>query len=173
MNEMSLKIDYFEEVLYHLNEWYKEKNPDKQGNDLSILKVMKLLFFMSGAVEKNDLFDTFNKFQAWQYGHVEADIYNYYFQQDGVFVNFKIDRNKLQNIIPDYLPNINDDISEKIEKNINKLKEENPDLISYNAFRLVEISHSYHSWDMYYNRLQKRYEDIDKKILIHEPRYYK
>lgn len=170
--EVKNKIIYFEEVLYHLYEWYKEKNPEGEDNDLSILKVMKLLFFVSGVVKSDNLFEIFDKFQAWQYGHVEADIYNDYFRREGVFENFRIDRNKLEKTNYHYFPNNNDD-SKKIKKSIDELKKENPDIISYDAFRLVDISHSYHSWNIYYNKLKKRYEDMEKEMLIYEPKYYK
>lgn len=170
--EVKNKIIYFEEVLYHLYEWYKEKNPEGEDNDLSILKVMKLLFFVSGVVKSDNLFEIFDKFQAWQYGHVEADIYNDYFRREGVFENFRIDRNKLEKTNYHYSPNNNDD-SKKIKKSIDELKKENPDIISYDAFRLVDISHSYHSWNIYYNKLKKRYKDMEKEMLIYEPKYYK
>ena len=60
MNENLTKIAAFEYVVYKLNEWYKENNPT-QENDLSILKAMKLLFFVSGVDIANNLFDTFNR----------------------------------------------------------------------------------------------------------------
>ena len=101
---------------------------------------------------------------------MEADIYNDYFRKGGVFENFRIDRNKLEKTNHNYSPNNN---SKKIKKSINKLKKENPDIISYDAFRLVDISHSYHSWNIYYNKLEKRYEDMEKEMLIYEPKYYR
>lgn len=163
------KIQVFEEVLYHLHSWYKEKHPDKE-NDISILKAMKLLFFVSGADTENNLFNVFD-FQAWQYGHVEADIYNAYSEKKGDFDNFKLDRNKL--IFKDGYEPKDNPFSEKIKGNIQKLKNENPDLIYYEAFRLVDISHSYLSWDIYYNKLNRRYEDMEKEMLTYEPKYYR
>lgn len=165
------KIQTFEEILFHLNEWYKEENPNKE-NDLSILKTMKLLFFVSGADAESHLFDVFDKFQAWQYGHVEADIYNAYSERSGNFDNFTLDRNSLIFKKGEYQP-ANSSFSEKIKGNIQKLRDENPDLISYDAFRLVEISHSYISWDIYYNKLNKRYEDMEIEMLRYEPKYYR
>jgi len=83
--DTTCKIAAFEYVLYKLNEWYKDNNGEKE-NDLSILKAMKLLFFVSGVDMANNLFDTFDRFQAWQYGHVEADLYNQYSQKKGDFI---------------------------------------------------------------------------------------
>ena len=167
METDSTKIQTFEEILYHLNEWYKERNAGKE-NDLSILKVMKLLFFVSGVDSKNHLFDVFNRFQAWQYGHVEADIYDYYYRNGGHFKNLILDRKKT-NFRNTGI--IKSDFSQKISESVNKLKKENIDLISYEAFRLVDISHSYISWDIYYNKLP--YQDISEDMLKYEPRYYR
>lgn len=164
------KISIFEEILYHLNQWYEEVNPEKE-NDLSILKVMKLLFFVSGVDSENHLFDVFDKFQAWQYGHVEAGIYNAYSEKSGNFGNFTLDRNRLE-FKEGYQPGSNS-FSEKIRTNIERIKKINSDLISYDAFRLVDISHSYLSWDIYYNKLNKRYEDMEKEMLKYEPKYYR
>lgn len=165
-----IKIQVFEEILYHLNEWYKERNFGKEDNDLSILKVMKLLFFVSGVDSENHLFGIFDRFQAWQYGHVEADIYDYYYRNEGRFKNLILDRKKTDFISTDV---IGSDFSQKISESVNKLKKENIDLISYEAFRLVDISHSYISWDIYYNKLNKPYQDISEDMLKYEPRYYR
>lgn len=90
------KIEVFEEVVFHLLEWWLEGNPNKkiEDNDLSILKVMKLLFFVAGADQENHLFDVFD-FQAWAYGHVEPDVYDYYFATEGNFDRFIINREKV------------------------------------------------------------------------------
>ncbi len=170
------KIVAFEYVLYKLNEWYKDNNGEKE-NDLSILKAMKLLFFVSGVDIANNLFDTFNRFQAWQYGHVEADLYNQYSQKKGVFNYLEISREKtiLKEKTLTELDESNSlpkELKSKIDDNIEKLKEKNKELINYPAFELVNLSHAYHSWDIYYNKLKKPYTDMDKSIIINEPKYY-
>ena len=91
--KLTNKIVAFEYILYKLNEWYKDNNGEKE-NDLSILKAMKLLFFVSGVDVEKNLLSTFDNFQAWQYGHVEADVYKEYSKVDGNLSCLKIDRNK-------------------------------------------------------------------------------
>ena len=59
MDKNLTKIAAFEYILYKLNEWYKENNPT-QENDLSILKAMKLLFFVSGVDTEKHLLSTFD-----------------------------------------------------------------------------------------------------------------
>ncbi|MDO4225539.1 MAG: DUF4065 domain-containing protein [Bergeyella zoohelcum] len=162
------KIQAFKDILYYLNKWYKEENPDKESNDLSILKVMKLLFFVAGVDKENHLFDIFNNFQAWQYGHVEADVYDDYSKHKGNLGEIQINRVNLT-IDDSFEPSGK---YSNAKNNINKLKEINKNLISYDAFKLVDISHSYSSWDIYYNKLNKRYEVIEPEILRYEPKYY-
>ncbi len=174
--DTTCKIAAFEYVLYKLNEWYKDNNGEKE-NDLSILKAMKLLFFVSGVDIANNLFDTFNRFQAWQYGHVEASLYSKYSQQNGKFDHLEISREKtsLKDNITELLNESNylpKELKSKIDDNIEKLKEKNKELINYPAFELVNLSHAYHSWDIYYNKLKKPYTDMDKSIIVNEPKYY-
>ena len=180
MDKDLTKIAAFEYIVYKLKEWYEDMNPKKKEtgeNDLSVLKVMKLLFFVSGVDIANNLFDIFDRFQAWQYGHVEADLYNQYSQKKGNFSNLEISRERTilkgktvtelneSNFLPKKLKS-------KIDNDIEKLKEKNNELINYPAFELVNLSHAYHSWDIYYNKLKKPYTDMDKSIIINEPKYY-
>ncbi|WP_454947124.1 type II toxin-antitoxin system antitoxin SocA domain-containing protein [Capnocytophaga leadbetteri] len=180
MNENLTKITAFEYIVYKLKEWYEEMNPNKKElgeNDLSILKVMKLLFFVSGVDIANNLFDIFDRFQAWQYGHVEADLYNQYSQKKGNFNYLEISRERtvLKEKAFTMLNESNylsKELKLKIDDDIEKLKEKNKELINYPAFELVNLSHAYHSWDIYYNKLKKPYTDMDKSIIINEPKYY-
>ena len=180
MDKNLTKIAAFEYIVYKLKDWYEDMNPNKKEtgeNDLSVLKVMKLLFFVSGVDIANNLFDIFDRFQAWQYGHVEADLYNQYSQKKGNFNNLEISRERTilkgktvtelneSNFLPKKLKS-------KIDNDIEKLKEKNNELINYPAFELVNLSHAYHSWDIYYNKLKKPYTDMDKSIIINEPKYY-
>ena len=174
--DTTCKIAAFEYVLYKLNEWYKDNNGEKE-NDLSILKAMKLLFFVSGVDIASNLFGTFNRFQAWQYGHVEADLYNQYSQKKGDFNYLEISRERtiLKEKAFTMLNESNylsKELKSKIDDNIEKLKEKNKELINYPAFELVNLSHAYHSWDIYYNKLKKPYTDMDKSIIVNEPKYY-
>ena len=167
------KIAAFQYILYKLNEWYKDNNGEKE-NDLSILKAMKLLFFVSGVDVGKNLLGTFDNFQAWQYGHVEADVYKEYSKVDGNLSCLKIDRNKTifeekidkNSILGD------SGIRENIDFCIDKLKSINKNFINYDAFRLVDLSHSYLSWDTYYNKWKEPYTKMDDNIILYEPKYY-
>ena len=170
------KIVAFEYILYKLNEWYKDNNGEKE-NDLSILKAMKLLLFVSGVDIANNLFDTFNRFQAWQYGHVEASLYSKYSQQNGKFDHLEISREKtsLKDNITELINNnsFSEKLKSKIDNDIEELKKKNNELINYKASRLVNLSHAHYSWDIYHNRLNQPYTDMDIRIITNEPKYYK
>lgn len=155
--EKNNKILAFEYVLYKLVEWHKEVT-GLEHNDISILKALKLLFFIS-AVEydketKATLLDiVFNKFVAMPYGHVETEIYD--IVKNGELTNVTIDTN--ETIIHDNfdpIQQVTDDIRSIIDKAIQVLKSLNNNLIEYTSFQLVDLSHSWYSWKYYFSKAQ-------------------
>ncbi|HNM25789.1 MAG TPA: hypothetical protein PKL15_10175, partial [Saprospiraceae bacterium] len=78
----SNKILAFEFVLNELMDWHKELTGNETKNDFSILKSLKLLFFVSAARTNSSnhsvlLEDVFTNYVAMPYGHVESDVYAY------------------------------------------------------------------------------------------------
>ena len=77
MNPKTLAFEY---LVYQLLDWYKEAFGNVEENDLSTLKVLKLLFFVTAISSKNEdeslLESPFNKFYAMPLGHVEGDVYS-------------------------------------------------------------------------------------------------
>ncbi|SDE81153.1 Panacea domain-containing protein [Riemerella columbipharyngis] len=173
------KIPAFEYILLKLNDWYHEVFPNKkeEENDISILKAMKLLFFTASVNrsdkggEHEDLLDIFGNFQAWPYGHVEADVYNNFRNS----TNIVLDRHKLiiSNIEAiENWANKNPELSNKINGSIKALKEKNIDLIKKGAFDLVDISHSYLTW-IYYHQYRKEHNTtIPIAEIRNEEKYY-
>lgn len=161
---MNTKIKCFNQIIIELITWYNQINPPDKENDLGYAKLMKLLFFICGVNKENHLFDIFN-FQAWQYGHVEPDIYDY-MKEEKCFNRFHLDYEPKEIILEPSL-------KLKIHNNIKLLKEKNPKLITCDMFKLVEISQYHWSWKLYYNKMKgKRYVDMDKEILIYESKYF-
>jgi len=83
----------FEYIVMGLVQWWIDSNPDKdfeKDNDLSMLKVLKLHFFVCAVdTTKNKeapLLDLFS-FTAMPYGHVCKEIYDY-IRRKGEFDNF-------------------------------------------------------------------------------------
>ena len=72
MTDTETKIKAFEYVVLKLRDWNEECSCKEE---LTRLKVMRMLFFVSGVNTEDHLFDIFDNFQAWQYGHNEGDIY--------------------------------------------------------------------------------------------------
>lgn len=152
---MNKKINSFEYTVYQLHNWYKEAYGSTEQNDLSILKVLKLLFFVSAVgVDKNShnslIDEVFDNFCAMPYGHVESDVYSII--KNKQLQNVKL--NTSESIILNsnlILSSINEIFAEKINKSIKLLKEVNFDLIKLSSFELVELSHRWYSWQKNFN----------------------
>lgn len=148
------KVEAFEYVLYQLNNWYKVAYPKSEDNDISVLKALKLLFFISAVDATKDkehtlIDDVFTNFVAMPYGHVESDVYSIIKRN----LLKKIEINNFRTIVKDYnASEVNPDIKSKIDNSVLKLQSINFDLIKYSSFDLVDISHAWYSWQYFYNR---------------------
>lgn len=147
----------FEYLLLKLTNWYKEVSPSEQ-NDLSVLKVLKLLFFVSAVKTSKNSEDTlldkvFNTFFAMPYGHVESEVYSIIKNQN--LHNISIN-NYCSSILNDEIINntVSNDIKNLIDKSINELKSIDKNFILLSSFDLVDLSHSWYSWQKYYNLAQ-------------------
>ncbi len=155
----TLKIKAFEYVLFKLVEWYKESVNSLEENDISTLKALKLLFFVSSVNTVKDSKDTlldspFNNFVAMPYGHVESEIYDSI--KRGEITNIEIDNSKTIIRDIDSVLELDSEIKQKIDTAIKKLKEANYKLIQLSSFELVELSHRWFSWKKNYQiALQK------------------
>jgi uncharacterized phage-associated protein len=162
------KAFYFEYVLFKLGIWYADLIKTEE-NDFSVLKSLKLLFFVSScnakSKEKNILLDSvFDNFYAMPYGHVESDVYNAIRQDELAFYSINTrkatPRSEKQIDVIEFnstfsklfKSEINSEILTKIDESINFLKDRNAQFVSYSAFELVELSHLYTSWDRNYKK---------------------
>lgn len=135
-----------------------------QENDFNILKVIKLLYFVTAVNAKNNkLLTEFNTFVAMPYGHVESEIYDYLRKNAGVFPRFKIEyqgttiknTNQVVSSFDEYKYK-NRDIVSEIEKSLELLKKYNgEDFILYEAYDYVNMSHALSSWKLVYNTAKK------------------
>ncbi|WP_288882572.1 type II toxin-antitoxin system antitoxin SocA domain-containing protein [Pedobacter panaciterrae] len=150
------KIHAFDYLVSKLHEWFEIYNDGKAKNDLSKLKVMKLLFF-TAAISSNrnqkGLLETFNNFVALPYGHVESDVYSqmenslcYEFDESSLSVKEGANIAQI---------GINVELKNEIDSAISKLRTTNNNLINYAAFDLVDISHKWQSWKMMYSLARK------------------
>lgn len=147
---MNNKVNHFEYTVYQLHNWYKEAYGSTDQNDLSILKVLKLLFFVSAVgVDKNSqdtlIDEVFDNFVAMPYGHVESDVYS--FIKNKHLQNVSLDTSESTILNSSLiLSSVDQIVSEKINQSIKLLKEVNFDLIKLSSFELVELSHRWYSW---------------------------
>lgn len=160
----SSKIKAFEYVLFKLIEWHNENNKTANENDISILKALKLLFFVSSVNTMKDSVDTlldhpFNNFVAMPYGHVESDIYDAIKQGD--IKNVDIDKNKTDIKDIESILELSPETKLKIDESIISLKKINNKLIKLSSFELVELSHRWFSWKINYQKA------LQNKIFSH------
>lgn len=154
--DKKLAFEYFVNKLYT---WFgSQPSSNSENNDLSTLKVLKLLFFCS-AIEANEdtenslLDEPFNNFFAMPYGHVESDIYNNIRKKELNY--FTIDNSKtIQNSTPDF-SDLNISFKKNIDSSFDKLLEINKTLFLMTPLELVELSHLWYSWKYYYSQAQK------------------
>lgn len=159
---MERKIEYFNAFLIELLEWYK-KDVDENVNDLSKLKVLKLLFLW--ASKNEEALNIFDNFVAWDLWPVERDLYNA-IKNSNSDLFFKISNNKLLKI--------NDwKLSDESEKNakelIDFLKRTNRNLIKKSASSLVDITHKWNCWDI---TRSFGIEKISKNLILSEEWYF-
>ena len=154
---MSAKVKAFEYLLVKLVGWHQQET-QSENNDISVLKGMKLLFFVSAVnspitTEDTLLDKVFNNFVAMPYGHVESDIYS------------AIRKNELENVtIDNYRTTIDNDqididqaTKDLIEEAVIKLRSVNKKLILMSPFDLVELSHKWSSWKVYIARAKRQF----------------
>lgn len=150
---------YFEYFLSLLYDEKRKVDGNPEENDFSVLKVMKLLFFVS-AIKSNqkpysDLVESVFKFNAMPYGHVESNIYSIIRNKEGILNYFKIDNRKTTLIESQFNFGILDpSILGYIRDSFEELMNTNPKLISFKAFELVDLSHLWYSWRKTYEEAQ-------------------
>lgn len=178
------KLLYFEYIISKLLGWYEESGKNKKENDLSILKALKLLFFVSAIRSKINpsilIDDVFNSYFAMPYGHVEMDIYNEIKKNDGELSYFKLNNynaieTKAFPISPEMEIPLNKIILQEIDKSIDELKKTNEKLITFSASTLVDISHQWYSWQYTFNIAKlkgKKIEKIEPNIIKQEDKIF-
>lgn len=154
---MDTKIEIFETIVHKLKDWFMEENniasieEFNRNNDFSILKLIKLHFFVVAINSKeNDILLNQNKFYAMPYGPVETYIYNSY-KTNPIFDSFKISNEKISFQENIQTPDLQGNYSNAINDSIKKLKKLEPELILADAGSLVELTHTWNSWKKNYN----------------------
>ncbi len=136
---MISKIQYLNEFIEELIKRYENDVGDIQNNDMSMLKILKLLFLWAATNEK--ALNVFNNFEARPLGPVEVDIYNA-IKEEHKDLLFKITHTGLVRK-GESLKWTEDPI---IVDMIKVLKSKNQDLIRKSASQLVDITHKWDCW---------------------------
>ncbi len=143
------KCDSFEYIIDLLSE--------QQGialGTLGVLSLLKILFFVVGASCNRDeegLTQVFDNFYAMPYGPVESDIYNAIKQQNGRINKYSIrgGQTVLNSEYEDM--SLSEEQKKRLARGVDALLAENPQILSYSPFELVEISHYWNCWYSIYS----------------------
>lgn len=173
MNEH--KIPAFEYMVIKLMEWFNEENPGKP-NDLTLLKTMKLCFFVTAANSDShfsfSLIDNvFNRFVAMPYGHVESDLYKHL--KKGEIKNVKIYTNSPAEKIEE--PTLDPATRTAIDQAVSFLRTKDKSFINHSANDLVVLSHRFFSWKFFFQKARLRgvYSiDIPGSVIKSEAKFY-
>lgn len=144
------KIEAFDHIVFRLTEWFNEEEGNwVDANDLSRLKLTKLLFFVaacSSSPDEEGLLSIFDDFVAMPYGHVESTIQDHMDESNFYEIsrNGLIFRNGIESYDPDNFAN--QEIAIQLDNAVKALREKNALLIGWSAFELVDLSHKWQSW---------------------------
>lgn len=168
-NDFQQTVKLFEYTLICFLDWFVNsvEHPNK-CNDISVLKSMKLLFFLTAETYSNGhskiIDEHFNNFHAMPYGPVESDIYNYLKDKNGVLSFITVDTNgirinpsdslsekpflnlivELKNTMKELVDN--NELTAIINQAIESMRQRNNNLVIYTPFDLVDLSHRWYSW---------------------------
>jgi len=162
----------------YLSDWYCDaynvsQDSFLENNDIDKLKFMKLAFFVAASRKEDSalLKDRDIKFHALQYGPVELDWYDLIkdnespIQISNYSLTINFNKEELQTLIDD-----------GIEQDFKRLREINSELIKYDSFKLVDLSHKWLSWKSAYKIAElkgQRKEIIEKSTIINDFQYYR
>lgn len=136
---MISKIQYLNEFIEELIKRYENDVGDIQNNDMSMLKILKLLFLW--AAENQKALEIFDKFEARPLGPVEVDVYNAIKDNDEN-LSFQVNHTNLTRKTSTFKWRSDPIIAEMVKR----LKEKNPNLIKSSASQLVDITHKWDCW---------------------------
>jgi len=182
--EIQEKVLSFEYILMELLEWYDLRVGYRKQNDISILKALKLLFFVSAArTNKNQhsilLEEVFSSFVAMPYGHVESQVYDEIRMRKGKLNYFHINNQTTEQILGANLnelkSSVDFDLKNEIDLSIIFLKRNFPSLILLPAFELVNLSHAWYSWQQFYKlatKNEQRSHSIPPQVIKTEDKIF-
>ena len=141
----------FEYAISKFIEWYREAmSGDREQqfqSHFTRLTALKLLFFVSAIKnrEGEDILDIFDNYCAMQYGPVEVEVYTDIVYKKTYCYNFG---NRGLEITGSnkHFDTLSPLEKARIDDAICNLREKNPQLVTYSASHLVDITHKWDSW---------------------------
>ena len=152
--KMGDKILIFEYVIHQLMKWYMDVFPNSGKmvyNHFTRLTSLKLLFLVSAIKDpykqdEKDLLDLFDNYCAMQYGPVEIDVYSDIVNKKTQRFSFGI--YNLEDKDSTYsFEELDGSIKQRIDRAIELVKLRNPQLITFSASKLINITHKWDAWE--------------------------
>ena len=142
----------FEYICYRIHQFYQQNHIK---NDLGFSKLMKLLYFISGVDKHNHyLYSLFDE-NGGNFEHFNAD-------------KFSFEWTSTENDIPTIE---NPEIKKRVDICIDKMIKEHPKTITGDFWLLVNFLQNSVSYK-HMVKYDMCYDDIDKNLMIYEPKVY-
>lgn len=143
-----IKNQYFEYIVYLLNDWLVNSNLNMTGV-FTKLRLQKLLFLVStiGVSKKeNGLLDYFDNFYALPYGPVEIDIYASMNKNRFQHIKFYGNLCKASNLDANIFKGLDPVFKSKAKTSVDLLKAKGRNYLSMPIFDLVSLTHQWTVW---------------------------
>lgn len=142
----------FKNIVLCIRDWYEADKATLEKNDLSILKIFKLLFFI--VCDSPKLMEYFD-FHCQPYGHQDKELMNLVKHKND-FGFFKLGHHstEFRDIEIDFPLSIA--INNEIVKRIQTIKKLNPDFIKMSSFDLIDLNKYHYCYRYYYNPAYKK-----------------
>lgn len=143
-----IKNQYFEYIVYLLNDWLVNSNLNMTGV-FTKLRLQKLLFLVStiGVSKKeNGLLDYFDNFYALPYGPVEIDIYASMNKNRFQHIKFYGNLCKASNLDANIFKGLDPVFKSKAKTSVDMLKAKGRNYLSMPIFDLVSLTHQWTVW---------------------------
>ena len=142
-----LKLQCFEYLVHKILEWDMHNCGGAYRYSLTKLKLQKLLFLVAASQASNEnhyLLSVFNNFYAMGNGPVESDVYNAMLNNKFRSIYFSGRIMSVAEASPQ--ESLESRYKFMVDSAFDFLLKQNPEIIKYNASRLVEITHKWYAW---------------------------
>lgn len=168
----NIKENTFKNIVLCIRDWYESEYGTLENNDLSALKLFKLMFFICS---RSEILLNIFEFHVMPYGHIEKDVYER-FKRNSNFGFFTTNNTKTIFKSKNVDFPISYKINNEIITQIGFIKSREPLFIKASSSDLIDLNQSMYSYKKYYNiaKSQNKFVQLCPKeeILQDNKSYY-